>query len=153
MRRRGCWLGRRCVCFLGLRGQSHTDWDLSNRRIVPAGFPGGSSGRESTCGFHPWVGKMPWRSQRPIARPASPAQCSCLENPMGRGAWRVTVHGVAKSWTRLSNSHTHRLSPGSGKSEVLAGGSLGGCGGWGQEISSLLLLETSGSPLGIFGTY
>ena len=26
-------------------------------------------------------------------------QYSCLENPMDRGAWRTTVHGVAKSWT------------------------------------------------------
>ena len=26
---------------------------------------------------------------------------SCLENPMDRGAWRATVHRVAKSWTRL----------------------------------------------------
>ena len=30
-------------------------------------------------------------------------QCSCLENPMGRGAWRVTVHRVAKCQTRLSD--------------------------------------------------
>ena len=28
-------------------------------------------------------------------------QYSCLENPMDRGAWRATVHGVAKSPTRL----------------------------------------------------
>ena len=28
---------------------------------------------------------------------------SCLENPMGGGAWHATVHGVAKSQTRLSN--------------------------------------------------
>ena len=28
-----------------------------------------------------------------------PLQYSCLENPMDRGAWRATVHGVAKSWT------------------------------------------------------
>ena len=27
--------------------------------------------------------------------------CSCLENPMDRGAWQATVHGVTKSWTRL----------------------------------------------------
>ena len=27
----------------------------------------------------------------------SPLQCSCLENPVGRGAWRATVHGVAES--------------------------------------------------------
>ena len=33
----------------------------------------------------------------------NPPQCSCLENPMDRGAWWATVHGVAKSWTRLSN--------------------------------------------------
>ena len=33
----------------------------------------------------------------------NPLQYSCLENPMDRGAWRATVHGVAKSQTRLSN--------------------------------------------------
>ena len=33
----------------------------------------------------------------------NPLQSSCLENPLDRGAWRVTDHGVAKSWTRLSN--------------------------------------------------
>ena len=30
-------------------------------------------------------------------------QYSCLENPMDGGAWWATVHGVAKSWTRLSD--------------------------------------------------
>ena len=29
----------------------------------------------------------------------NPPQYSCLENPMDRGAWRATVHGVAKGWT------------------------------------------------------
>ena len=33
----------------------------------------------------------------------TPLQYSCLENSMGRGAWWVPVHGVAKSRTRLSN--------------------------------------------------
>ena len=33
----------------------------------------------------------------------SPVWYSCLENPMDRGAWRATVHGVTKSWTQLSN--------------------------------------------------
>ena len=32
----------------------------------------------------------------------TPLQHSCLENPMDRGAWWATVHGVAKSWTQLS---------------------------------------------------
>ena len=36
----------------------------------------------------------------------NPLQYSCLENPMDRGAWQATVHGVAKSWTRLS-THAH----------------------------------------------
>ena len=40
-------------------------------------------------------------------------QCSCLENPMDRGAWRAAVHGVAKGRTRLS---THAEQSGSGRS-------------------------------------
>ena len=30
-------------------------------------------------------------------------QCSCLGNPKDRGAWQVTVNGVTKGWTRLSD--------------------------------------------------
>ena len=37
----------------------------------------------------------------------SPPQYSCLENPVDRGAWWAAVHGVAKSRTRLSDSHFH----------------------------------------------
>ena len=33
----------------------------------------------------------------------TPLQYSCLENPMDGGAWWAAVHGVAKSWTQLSN--------------------------------------------------
>ena len=33
----------------------------------------------------------------------NPFQYSCLENPMGGGAWWATVHGVAKRWTWLSD--------------------------------------------------
>ena len=33
----------------------------------------------------------------------TPLQYSCLENPMDRGAWQATIHGVAKSRTQLSN--------------------------------------------------
>ena len=43
----------------------------------------------------------------------TPLQCSCLENPVDGGAWWATVHGVAKSWTRLSDFtltfHFHAL--------------------------------------------
>ena len=37
----------------------------------------------------------------------TPLQCSCLENPMGGGAWWAAVHGVAKSWIRLSDFTFH----------------------------------------------
>ena len=43
----------------------------------------------------------------------SPLQCSCLENPMDRGAWQATDHRVAKSWTQLKrlslHTTTHRM--------------------------------------------
>ena len=41
----------------------------------------------------------------------TPLQHSCLENPMDGGAWWAAVHGVAKSWTRLSHFtfHFHAL--------------------------------------------
>ena len=37
-------------------------------------------------------------------------QYSCLENRMDGGAWEAAVHGVAKSWTRLSNFTHSELS-------------------------------------------
>ena len=37
----------------------------------------------------------------------TPLQYSCLGNPMDRGAWWVTVHGVAKSWAQLSDSNKY----------------------------------------------
>ena len=33
----------------------------------------------------------------------NPFQYSCLGNPMDRGAWQATVHGVGKSWIQLSD--------------------------------------------------
>ena len=39
----------------------------------------------------------------------NPLQYSCLENPMNREAWQATVHGVAKSRTRLSNFTFHDI--------------------------------------------
>ena len=42
----------------------------------------------------------------------NPLQYSCLENPMGRGAWWAIIHGIAKSRTRmkqLSSMHTYNM--------------------------------------------
>ena len=45
------------------------------------------------------VGSIPGSGRCPGDGNGNPFQYSCLENPMGRGAWWATVHGVAKSWT------------------------------------------------------
>ena len=42
---------------------------------------------------NPGSGRSPGRGN------GNTLQHSCLENPMDRGAWRATVHGVAGSWT------------------------------------------------------
>ena len=52
---------------------------------------------------------IPGSGRSPGGGHGNPLQCSCLENPMDRGAWRATVHGVAKSQTRLS-THIHKSS-------------------------------------------
>ena len=44
-----------------------------------------------------------------------------LENPMDKGAWWATVHGVTKSWTRLSNFAYTAQCVGSMDSEVEVG--------------------------------
>ena len=43
------------------------------------------------------------QGRSPGERNGNPLQYSCLENPMEGGAWWATVHGVAKSQTRLSD--------------------------------------------------
>ena len=45
--------------------------------------------------------------QDPLEKETAPLQCSCLEHPVDRGAWRATVHGMAQSQTRLSDWHFH----------------------------------------------
>ena len=66
------------------------------------GFPGGSDGKESACNVGN-LGSIPGSGRSPGEGHSNPLQYSCLENPMERGAWRATVHGVTKSWTRLSD--------------------------------------------------
>jgi len=52
------------------------------------------------------AGLIPDLGRSPEERNGNPLQYSCLGNPMDRRAWRATVHRVAKSWTRLSDSAT-----------------------------------------------
>ena len=75
------------------------------------------------CQGHPWwlsskqsnynelvaggAGSIPGLGRSPGEGCGNPLQYSCLENPMDRGAWRATVHRVAKSWTWLKQLSTH----------------------------------------------
>ena len=51
-----------------------------------------------SCEFDLGSGRSPGRGS------GNPLQYSCLENPTDRGAWRATIHGVAKSRTQLTNN-------------------------------------------------
>ena len=68
------------------------------------GFPDGSVGKESACNARD-TGDMGWvpGERSPGGGNGKLLQYSCLENPMDRGAWRATVHGVTKSQMQLSN--------------------------------------------------
>ena len=59
------------------------------------GFPGGSDSKESALNAGN-LGSLPGLGRSPGEGIGNPLQYSCLENPMGRGAWKATVQGVAK---------------------------------------------------------
>ena len=59
------------------------------------GFPGGSDGKESVCNAGD-LGLIPASVRPPGEENGNPIQYSCLEKSMDKGAWRATVHVVAK---------------------------------------------------------
>ena len=73
------------------------------------GLPGGASGKDSICQckrprFNPWSGRSPGGGN------GNPLQYSCLENPMDKGGWWASVHGISKNQTWLctrARAHTH----------------------------------------------
>ena len=69
-------------------------------------FPDSSAGKESACNAGD-PGLIPGSGRCAGEGIGYPLQYSCLENSMARGAWQATVHGVAQSWTQLSDiAHT-----------------------------------------------
>ena len=52
------------------------------------------------------TGSIPGSGRSPGEGHGNLFQCSCLENPMDRGAWQAIVHGVTKSQTQLNNNAT-----------------------------------------------
>ena len=71
---------------------------MPTMKMIHWGFPGRSDSKESACnegdsGLIPGLGSSPGKGN------GNPLQYSSLGNPMHRGPWQATVHGVAKSRT------------------------------------------------------
>ena len=49
------------------------------------------------------TGSIPGSGRSPGEGNGNPFQYSCLGNPMDRGAWWATVHGITKKWTPLGD--------------------------------------------------
>ena len=64
-------------------------------------FPGGTSDKDLTCQRRRYrkAGQIPELGRFPGKGNGNPLQYSCLRNPMDRGAWQATAHGVAKGQT------------------------------------------------------
>ena len=62
--------------------------------LLKMGFPHSSVGKESACNAED-PGSIPG-SGSSSRESGNPLQYSCLENPMDRGAWQATVHGIAR---------------------------------------------------------
>ena len=58
-------------------------------------FPGGLEGKASACNAGD-RGSIPGSGRSPGEGNGNPIQYSCLENPMDRGVWWATVHGVTR---------------------------------------------------------
>ena len=65
-------------------------------------FPSSSDGKASVYNVGD-PGSIPGSGRSAGEGNGNPLQYCGLENPMDRGAWQATVHGVAKSWTQLSD--------------------------------------------------
>ena len=70
------------------------------------GFPGGSVVRTPPASAEDArdTGSIPGSGRSPGGGNGNLPQYACLENPMDRGAWQATVHGLTKSWMWLSTA-------------------------------------------------
>ena len=86
--------------------------DLWRRDRLPTpvflGFPGGSDSKEFICNVGD-LGSIPGLGRFAGGGHGNPLQYSCLENPMDRGAWWATVHGVTKELDRTEQLSPHNM--------------------------------------------
>ena len=74
--------------------------------VVLSQCPGALDGKDSACSVRD-PGSIPGSGRSSREGNGNPLQYSCLGNLIDRGAWWVTVHGIPKSWTQLSDEHFH----------------------------------------------
>ena len=117
--------------------RTHNEWfHLYNNSIIHGGKNQNraslvASGKESTWNVGD-VGLTPKSRRSPREGNGNPIQYSCLRNPTDRGAWWATVHGAAKSRTRLRDWTTQS------SRRVLTSGWVGG---WGPKGKGMKLLK------------
>ena len=75
---------------------------MSTVLLTSVGYASGSDGKEPTCNAGD-LSLIPGSGRSPGGGRGYPLQYIFQENPMDRGAWRVVVHGVAKSQTQLND--------------------------------------------------
>ena len=69
-------------------------------------FPRGSDGKVSAYNAGD-LGLIAGSGRSPLVGNGNPCQYSCLENPMDRGAWQATVHGVVRTGHNLATKPPH----------------------------------------------
>ena len=76
-----------CVCVYVC---VHTHWASQGELVVKNPLANAGDPRDT--------GSIPGSGRSPGGGHGNPLEYSCLDNPMDRGAWQATVHGVTKSW-------------------------------------------------------
>ena len=89
-----------------ITGSFHVTLPSAKKENYVLGFPGefpGGSVVKNLPAVQEDVGSIPELRRSPGGEHGNPLLYSCLGNPMDKGAWWATVHGVAKSQTWLSS--------------------------------------------------
>ena len=94
-----------CVTVHGVTESDTTELNW----YTSVGFPGGSVVKNLPANAGN-SGSIPRSGRSPGEGNGNPLQYSCMENPIDRGAWQATVHGVAKesdTTQQLNNNNNH----------------------------------------------
>ena len=93
-----CISDKRLLYRIYLKNSS-LKWGFPDGSVVK-NLPANAGGPENSC-------LMPWSGRFPGVGNGNTFLYSCLGNPMERGAWWATVHGIAKRSDATEYTHTH----------------------------------------------